>query len=113
MVVLQEIIRSAHSMGPCEDVFGYRRCAGGLHAWVIDGATSIAERQNQMRADMTDPAWFARAVSRGIFAAVKHGRLEKPALAAVLERLPHRYVERCGERGALCDYPLAAMTYLY
>jgi hypothetical protein len=113
MVVLEEIIRSAHSTAPCEDVFGYRRCAGGLHAWVIDGATSIAATQNQMRADMTDPAWFARAVSRGIFAAVKHGRLEKPALAAVLERLHRAYVESCGERVQLCDYPLAAMTYVH
>jgi hypothetical protein len=112
MVVLEEIIRSAHSTAPCEDVFGYRRCAGALHAWVIDGATSIAETQNQMRADMTDPAWFARAVSRGVFAAVKHGRLERPALAAVLERLHRTYVERCGERVQMFDYPLAAMTYV-
>src|SRR5262249_18370127 len=46
------------------------------------------------------------------FAAVRHGRLEKPALAAVLERLRRAYVERCGERVQVFDYPLAAMTYV-
>ena len=80
---------------------------------MIDGATSIAAEQNQMRADMTDPAWFARAVSREIFAAVKHGRLEKPALATCSSACGDEYVERCGERVQLCDYPLAAMTYLH
>jgi hypothetical protein len=113
VVVLEEIIRSAHSTAPCEDVFGYRRCAGGLHAWVVDGATSIAAKQYGMRADMTDPVWFARAVSRGIFAAVRDGRLTKPALAAVLDSLRRRYVEKCGRTVQLYDYPLAALTYLH
>jgi hypothetical protein len=31
----------------------------------------------------------------------------------VLERLHRAYVESCGERVQLCDYPLAAMTYLH
>jgi len=112
MILLNEAIRSGCSRYPSEDVFGFRETNSGFNCWVIDGATSIAVNPMQYRNDMSDPAWFARALSLSIFNAVGFRAMNEKTISSILLNLRNRYLEKCACNVHPHDYPLAAATYV-
>jgi len=112
-LAVREVLHSSCSRARSEDAFGMRNTRSGFHVWVIDGASSIAADPNQYRPDMTDPAWFARALSLLIFRAVGHAPLTKSTLRQAVGDCEARYMKRCAGSVPPYEYPLAAMTYAH
>ncbi|SDY77066.1 hypothetical protein [Citreimonas salinaria] len=107
-----EILHSAPGPAPSDDAFGLLHRPGVLHAWVIDGATSVSERPNKVLSRLSDPGWFARALSDEIRRTLRHGELTDDALARSLSHLRRRFIDRAGPELDHHDFPVAAMTYL-
>lgn len=108
-----EILHSSCFRGPSDDAFGMRNARSGFHIWVIDGASSIAADPNRYRPDMSDPAWFARALSKRIFRLVGRAPLTASTLRHAVADCESRYMARCAGRVPPFEYPLAAMTYAH
>lgn len=107
-----EIIESASGDKPSEDFAGYRHVGSYLHLWVIDGATAVAETPPVMSREMTDPAWFSRALSVAIHREVGHGPLTRARLARALRPLHDSFARKAPRDLDLSAWPQAAMIYL-
>ena len=107
-----EIVHSAPGSAPSDDAFGLLYRPGVLHAWVIDGATSVSARPNKVLPHLSDAGWFARALSRELTTCLRHGELTDGALGRALSYLRNRFVARAGPNLDHHDFPVAAMTYL-
>lgn len=107
-----EIVYSAPGPAPSDDAFGLLHRRGVLHAWVIDGATSVSERPNKVLSHLSDAGWFARALSNELRRQLRQGELTDGALSRALSHLRRRFVERAGPNLDHHDFPVAAMTYL-
>lgn len=110
--MIEEIVYSAPARGPSDDAFGFAQAGGALHAWVIDGATSVSEVPDKVVPGLSDAAWFARALSVGIARAVRRHPLTDGALVRILDDLSERFARKAGPV-APHDVPVAAMTYLH
>ena len=107
-----EIVHSFPGRSPGDDAFGLLYRPGVLHAWVIDGATSVSERPNKVLSHLSDAGWFARALSGELRRHLRYAELTDGALAQVLTHLRRRFIARAGSDLAPHDFPVAAMTYL-
>ena len=108
-----EIVHSAPGCGPGDDAFGTARTPGALHAWVIDGATSVSDRPDKVIPGLADPAWFARSLSAEIARIVRFGGAAPGTgrLSLALGTLTRRFEAAVTDPDPH-DYPVAAMTYL-
>lgn len=109
---LVEAIHSASGLWPSDDAFGWHLQDQTLHAWVIDGATSVSERPDKVRAGVSDASWFANALSRSISRTVVYAPLTQASLAGILAELLPRFEAMAGDALDAYDYPVAAMTYV-
>jgi hypothetical protein len=109
---LNEVVCCSSSVLPCEDVYGFRHAPTGLSMWVIDGATSIAREPRQYCRTMSDSAWFARAVSQGIYHSVAFHPLTPVSVASIIGNIRAQYLSRC-DSVPIYDYPLAAAIYIH
>lgn len=107
-----EIVHSAPGRGPGDDTFGTAHRGGALHAWVIDGATSVSDVPDKVLPGLADPAWFARGLSSEIARIIRFGpTLGMGPLSLALHTLSRRF-EAAVTAPEPHDYPVAAMTYL-
>lgn len=107
--VLDTISDPGHPLKLNEDAFGH----GPRHAWVIDGATGVAE--GELLDAPTDAHWLARAAS-DFFA--EHARTHGADLAALtrraIEDLASRFeAERTRPPVGRHELPSAAMTLVH
>jgi hypothetical protein len=109
---LVEAIHSASGRWPSDDAFDWHLQDQTLHAWVIDGATSVSERPDKVRAGVSDASWFANALSRAIRRRVVYAPLTQARLADILADLLPRFEAMAGGALDAYDYPVAAMTYV-
>lgn len=109
---LVEAIQCSPKGDFCEDKLGFRSSPTRFDIWVIDGATSVSDRPDRMIPGMSDPAWFARALSAEIHKATRDGPLSRHALRDMLADLRDRFLAHCGDGIEPHDIPAAAMTYL-
>jgi len=82
-------------------------------AWVLDGATGLAERE-LVPEGPTDAAWLAGALSQEMTAIDPTGRAVRNYFAAVIERVAARYRTLVPDHAALPPYalPSAAGVWL-
>jgi hypothetical protein len=97
-----------------DDAIGH--CAAGVHAdfWVIDGATSVADKTYVPRA-ASDPAWFAETLSSALEIEARAAEMKpEEVLANALTEVRTRYAAAVGGIDAVPVYarPLASITYV-
>jgi hypothetical protein len=92
-----------------EDIAG----AGARTAWVLDGATGLAECE-RVPDGPTDAAWLAGALAEGLTRLDPGGRTAQDYFAAVIERVAARYRTLVPDHAALPPYalPSAAGVWL-
>ncbi|MDR3500096.1 MAG: protein phosphatase 2C domain-containing protein [Parvibaculum sp.] len=94
---------------PNEDAFGH----GARHAWVIDGATGVAD--SELLDDLTDAHWLAREA--GAFFAARahdHGEDLHGLTRSAIEALSRRFeAERKREPNGRYELPSAAMSLVH
>lgn len=95
-----------------DDCAGFAEAGGGLYAWVIDGATSVAG-QDYLRAGRGDAAWYAHELSKRLEANAKGGLALAELHAAAARDAAEDYRELCSQLRApppLYARPMAALT---
>jgi hypothetical protein len=95
-----------------DDCAGFAETAAGLYAWVIDGATSIAER-NYLGAELGDAAWYANALSARLEALAPRGLAPRELHAAAVTEAAalYRQLSQRPEGAApLYAQPMASLT---
>jgi len=97
-----------------DDCAGFALTAAGLYAWVIDGATSVAER-DWLGAGRGDVAWYSNALSEALRAAAADGLAPRALHAAAVRALASDYrgrLEAARATPPLHARPMAALTLL-
>jgi hypothetical protein len=95
-----------------DDCADFAETGSGLYAWVIDGATSVADR-DYLGTERTDVAWYAAALSARLQANAGRGLALRPLHAAAAAEVAEQYAElraRCPEAPPVYAQPLAAIT---
>lgn len=95
-----------------DDCAGYLETPTGLYAWVIDGATSIADR-HYLGADRGDPAWYADALSRQIERLAPQGLAPRELHVAAAQAAGPLYaaqLARSPGEAPLYARPMASLT---
>jgi hypothetical protein len=85
----------------------------GLYAWVIDGGTSVADR-NYLGQARGDVAWFSNALSAALRRLARDGLAPKALHAAAAAEVAALYADACAnaERPPLYAQPIAAVTLM-
>ena len=107
--MILEAIASAPAGKPSDDAFGARIAHGALHAWVIDGATSVADPPDRVVRGLSDAAWFARGLSAGLHRAARQGGLTPGRLSGIVAALAARF-HAAAPDAPLHAHPVAALT---
>ena len=97
-----------------DDAVGHNASDGHADFWVIDGATSVADRAYVPGA-ASDPAWFAHSLSTGLAEAVRAPqRTIDEALRVAISGVRDRYLAAVGRMESVPIYawPLAALTFV-
>lgn len=110
--IVQAVNDAANCSGS-EDVCGWKYTLGGLHIWVIDGATSIAADPCHMSATDTDPAWFAGSFSAELRRSARFNPITSIDIERILRTLRVRWSAGGGKNVPVCDWPIAAMAYIF
>jgi hypothetical protein len=95
-----------------DDCAAWIRTPAGIYAWVIDGATSVAE-ENHVGARSGDVAWYSNALSQAISANADRGLSAKALHARAVADVADLYAAAIRDRiepVPLHAQPLAAIT---
>jgi hypothetical protein len=95
-----------------DDCAAWIRTPSAIYAWVIDGATSVAEA-NHVGAQSGDVAWYANALSHAIAANAERGLSAKALHACAVGDVAQAYeaaIRRHAAPVPLYAQPLAAIT---
>jgi len=110
--IVQAVNDAANRSGS-EDVCDWKYIPGGLHIWVIDGATSIAADPYHMSATVTDPAWFAGSFSAEVRRSARFNPITPFDIERILRTLRVRWSAGGGKNVPVCDWPIAAMACIF
>lgn len=95
-----------------EDVIAYKSDGQTLDIWVIDGATSVADREF-LGLEISDPAWFAQSVSSSFKNHTAAGILPPAAVSASIKEVTSLYEQKTpNQEIPLYAKPLAAMLWI-
>lgn len=95
-----------------DDCAGSAQTPAGLYAWVIDGATNVAER-DYLGVGQGDVPWYAQALSAALAANAGRGlapRALHEAAAGEVAAAYGRMLSRLAEPPPLCAQPMAALV---
>jgi hypothetical protein len=94
-----------------DDCAGSAETPYGLYAWVIDGGTSVADR-NYLGQPRGDVVWFSNALSAALERRASGGSAPKALHAAAAADVAAHYAEACASADTppLYAQPIAAVT---
>jgi hypothetical protein len=95
-----------------EDFSGHRILADSADLWIIDGATSLADKE-YLGSEITDPAWWAQNIGRSIEDALDSIATPEEILQQAVEQRSADYAARVNGT-TVPDYakPLAAIAWM-
>lgn len=107
-----ERISCAPDGGINEDLVAVFEHDGCTDLLVLDGATSVAER-NHVDGHQGDVAWFVQAFAAALAPVIDAGRSQADSVEHALRSVRRAYLERsAGQDVPLHAYPLAALTWV-